>query len=908
MKISKIACSTLLGAIIVTGAYADNKNADTERNQYNIEKTKLEKSQIAEKKISSALQELKENINKLKSYDPSSHTDGDSKIIYDILKKIKDARKPINNHIGNIDYGGGKHDIEYSYDSNNKVVLTNRGISLEITINGQTKNFALNGDATKDDYASFFADDKKEIVIGLIDGFIKKFHDAVEVREDKVIEKEKEYMDKIVDKTPEGKFKVNTFSKEDADAINSILKDLPRELKETADALGTNHELILGQNNSNTNVKITIKSPEHANLLSRAVIKLGIDNTKLEDAKAAAKVLMEAGVKLKEGQNLSEITETSKVREALDIKDFTTKSIINKFKSDKPTKDAIIAIIIRDYLLEFNQDNRMINSLDTQKTEKQSALTQALEVKDNDKNKFEKQIAENNKQNDKKITLNKDSKKLAEQKRALDEIIKVLEGAAKDYDGTAQNQDAAKKEAFDEALAKAKAADVVIADNESKKASDLKTKVEAALQVFTNDTNDQIKAVVDAQQALDEAEKVFYDSIALRVNAFTKDPKSSLSSVAKDIISSMSDKGFLENKTIRAYITQGKDSLLSFLKANEDSILAATSEIGKTADLDIIKFSSELSTVTRLAKLSNPFNKDLALASAINNLSNDKFADNGDSVSSIVKSYTDRFNYDNNIWANVIGAKGKIKDSSNPELNGFSVGYDRAFDNTIFGGYFTLAKSKADSKLINTKANNYQVGLYGRTYIDNSEIDARLSFGKAKNKIQRNAIVNNKMLTQDGKYDTTFTSFAVDYGYVMDLSDSLFVKPIVGLDYSYSKSKTFKESGDLPLEFSSVTLKSLNAKLALEFRKYVDDGNYLYITPGFEAEVYKDVKDPVARFVGSSKDIKLKADDKKGRFATLKTGAELKLTDSLSTNINFGVKAKSKQQYFDGTVGLKYKF
>ncbi|WP_141080443.1 autotransporter outer membrane beta-barrel domain-containing protein, partial [Campylobacter pinnipediorum] len=386
-----------------------------------------------------------------------------------------------------------------------------------------------------------------------------------------------------------------------------------------------------------------------------------------------------------------------------------------------------------------------------------------------------------------------------------------------------------------------------------------------------------------------------------------KDPKTPLSSMGKDVISIIFDMVNSNDVAEKALILD-KNSLVSFVKANETSIQSATNEIGKVSNLDMVNFSNQLSTQTRLAKLSNPFNEDLALASAINKLSNDKFADNGDSVSSVIKSYTDRFNNDNNIWANVIGAKGKVKDSSNPELHGFSIGYDRTFDNTIVGGYMTLAKSKADSSLINTKASNYQFGLYARTYIDNSEIDTRVSFGKAKNKIDRYVKNDGNVLTQNGKYDTTYTSLAVDYGYVVDLSDSLFMKPLVGLDYSHSKSKAFKESGDLPLSFNGVTSKSLNAKLGLEFRKYVDNGNYLYITPGFEAEVYKDVKDPVARFIGSNKDIKLKADDKKGRFVTLKTGAEMKLTDALSTNINFGVKAKSKQQYFDGTVGLKYKF
>ncbi|AQW86263.1 autotransporter domain protein [Campylobacter pinnipediorum subsp. caledonicus] len=916
MKISMIACSTLLGAIIATGAFAEEYTADSERHVYDAEKMRLEKSQKAEKEISSALQELKQNVDKLKSYDPSSHDNGDSKTIYEILKKIRDARKPINNHIGNIEYGRyknglSKRNIEYTDKDGNKIALTRRGAEFKIAIktleNGKGKNFALNGMATKDDFAKFFAN--KEIVLGLIDGFIKKFHEAVETREDKVVEREKDYIDALT-------VDADKYSKQDMDAINSISKDLIREIKETSDALGTNHKFTLYKDNGVDNKKdvvITIKNAEHAKALSDAIDTLKINNgKKIEEVRAAAKVLMNAGVKLKAGQDLSKINETDKVKDALDIKEFDI--VYNsKFNSDKKVKEAVQALTLRDQLFNFNEDSLMTSYFNEQITEEKTKLKNALEDKDDQENKFTKQIAENNKkQNGQlKITLNADPKKLAEQKRALDEIKIALDGAANGYDGTANNQDKAKKKAFDEALAKAKAAGVVITDgNESKKASDLKTKVTDALNVFNgNNGNNQIKVVVEAQQAFEEAEKTFYDSVSLRANTLIENPKNSLSSAAKDIISSMNDKNLLKNKIIHQnMVSLLKNSLVSFIKSNETSIQSATNEIGKVSNLDMVNFSNQLSTQTRLAKLSNPFNEDLALASAINKLSNDKFADNGDSVSSVIKSYTDRFNNDNNIWANVIGAKGKVKDSSNPELHGFSIGYDRAFDNTIVGGYMTLAKSKADSSLINTKASNYQIGFYGRTYIDNSEIDTRVSFGKAKNKIDRYVKSNGDVLTQNGKYDTTYTSLAVDYGYVMNLSDSLFMKPLVGLDYSHSKSKAFKESGDLPLSFNGVTSKSLNAKLGLEFRKYVDDGNYLYITPGFEAEVYKDVKDPVARFIGSNKDIKLKADDKKGRFVTLKTGAEMKLTDNLSTNINFGVKAKSKQQYFDGTVGLKYKF
>ncbi|WP_141071303.1 autotransporter outer membrane beta-barrel domain-containing protein, partial [Campylobacter pinnipediorum] len=762
MKISKIACATLLGAIIATGAFA--QNANSELNVYKAEKSRLEKSQKAEREILSALQELKENIDKLKSYDPSSHTDGDSKIIYDILKKIQDARKPINNHIGKgVNYGTNGN-IEYIDESGNKVILTKGGASLDIAIktlnNNQKKNFALNKGATKNDFATFFADDNKEIVIGLIDGFIKKFHDAVEAREDKVVEREGDYIGSIV--------VADDYSKQDIDAINAISKDLIREVEETSKALGVDHKLTLGKDNSANNGKdvvITIKDAKHAKALSDAVDTLkGPNWKKIEEVRAAAKVLTDAGVKLKANQDLSKITEVANVKDALDIKDFN--EVERKFIEDKEVIEAIQAIKLRDSLFTLREDNSMPEYFNSQLADKKTALTTALEKKEDDANKFAKQIADNNKQDDKKITLSDDSKKLAEQKRALDEIKKVLDagGAANGYDGTQNaNQDAAKKKAFDEALAKAKAADVVItADgDESKKAESLKAKIDEALQVFTqNGNNNQIKAVLEAQQAFEDAEKAYHDSVSLRADSLIENPKNSLSSVAKNIISSMSDKNLLENKEINDHMLKlPKDSLLSFVKANEDSIKEASSEIGKVSNLDMVNFSSQLSTQTRLAKLSNPFNEDLALASAINKLSNDKFADNGDSVSSIIKSYTDRFNNDNNIWANVIGAKGKVKDSSNPELHGFSIGYDRAFDNTIVGGYMTLAKSKSDSSLINTKASNYQFGLYARTYIDNSEIDTRVSFGKAKNKIQRNVMLEDRKLTQDGKYDTTYTSF-----------------------------------------------------------------------------------------------------------------------------------------------------
>ncbi|AQW85085.1 autotransporter domain protein [Campylobacter pinnipediorum subsp. pinnipediorum] len=908
MKISKIASATLIVVALTQGICADDKKEEI-IHSYKEEKSNLQKSQEAEKEITSALQELKQYVDYLKDYDPKKNTQGTSKNIGELIQRIDKVRQKLN-HVGdNVlypDSNGELQDyIEYKDKDNNSVKLAKNGTKVEIIIKdvekGRPKDFALSANPTKNDFETFFKNTKRETIIGLMDGFIKAFHKAVEIRADRFVKQKMGYISEINENS------TIDFLSEDT----QIIKEISKDIKDAAEALGTNHKLTIGNNSAGQEVEITIKNAEHAKELADAVKTLETLETlnnsfsSLEHAKSVAKVLIDAGLKLKSGKNLSDISSVQKLKDAFDLNTKNTyEDITEKFLDDKTVKDAVIAFIMRDGLFEFNQNDKMISVIYAEREKQKEQLKKALETHKG----FKQEIEKNNKLDSKIITLKSTPKELVAQKRALYEITKVLNSTAKDYDATNkqdQQQDEAKK-AFDEALAKAKEAGVVVAGEEEKKANDLQVKVDNALKVFNNN-NIGIRNIVIYEENFESAEQAYNDSLDLRKDAFTKDPKTPLSSMGKDVISIIFDI-VNSNDTAEKALILDKNSLVSFVKSNEDSIKEASSEIGKVSNLDMVNFSSQLSTQTRLAKLSNPFNEDLALASAINKLSNDKFADNGDSVSSIIKSYTDRFNNDNNIWANVIGAKGKVKDSSNPELHGFSIGYDRAFDNTIVGGYMTLAKSKSDSSLINTKASNYQFGLYARTYMDNSEIDTRVSFGKAKNKIDRYVKSNGDVLTQNGKYDTTYASLAVDYGYVMNLSDSLFMKPLVGLDYSHSKSKAFKESGDLPLSFNGVTSKSLNAKLGLEFRKYVDDGNYLYITPGFEAEVYKDVKDPVARFVGSSKDIKLKADDKKGRFATLKTGAELKLTDSLSTNINFGVKAKSKQQYFDGTVGLKYKF
>ncbi|MGH1601430.1 autotransporter domain-containing protein [Campylobacter majalis] len=339
-----------------------------------------------------------------------------------------------------------------------------------------------------------------------------------------------------------------------------------------------------------------------------------------------------------------------------------------------------------------------------------------------------------------------------------------------------------------------------------------------------------------------------------------------------------------------------------------DSLQEISNTSHKNTSTKISKLNSQLSTKTRLAKLSNPYNNNLAIAYAINNLKDEAFADSGDTLSSVFKEYTNRFNYDNNLWANVLGAKANLSSGQNAKMHGFSIGYDKAFDDTIVGGFTTISKSKQTSNTLENRANNYEFGVYARQFLNSHEIDVKTSFGVSKNKLNRNVILTNSALRTNGRFTSKFVSFELDYGYLFELGQSAFAKPNLGLSYLWLRNSQLKESGDLPVVVKSNNYKELSLNLGVEIRKYVADGSYFYLNPGFSQEIYKSQDDTVINFIGSSNKIIFDKDnDKKGYF-TLQTGAEFSITTSLSTNINFGFKARDEEKYYTGTIGVRYKF
>lgn len=429
-------------------------------------------------------------------------------------------------------------------------------------------------------------------------------------------------------------------------------------------------------------------------------------------------------------------------------------------------------------------------------------------------------------------------------------------------------------------------------------AKDSAGKANNVFQTVKNEADEAKKA----SETLNKAKT--FANVASNARAKAISEKEGLNTKEGDVLASFSD-AILSNTTVQEIMSKDdSDDIADLSKNLNTSFEQSSSLVGKAVTTDIINFSTGLATNTRLAKLANPYNADLALAQAINNLAGEAFADAGDSLSSVVKEYTNRFNHDNNLWGNILGGKGKFANAANPSVWGLTLGYDKAFDNTIVGGFLNYTKSEASDTHIKHESDNYGFGVYSRSYFGQNELDAKFGFGFGKNDLERYYLVGDSK----ADYDSKFFDLAVDYGYVFDLGNAKFIKPIFGLAYVYAKSDEITENGKVPAKFNSVSSKVLTAKLAAEFRAYAENGSYFYITPGIEKELSKSVDDLNVKFVGSNKTITYAGDKKKDTFFVLKTGAEFKITNSLSTNINFGAKAKSKKEYYDGTIGLSYKF
>ena len=969
MKISKIACVALLGAsFAVSSAFATPQSdydgaVSAKEAAIKANKTSQKEKADAFNKVMAQVKVL-QGIKELKDWDGTNTSADAAKD--KAFKSIKAAVDAIKDELNNIKPDTGSIEL-VAADKTSKITIDNAGaVKINIVDNGgkqestggeKTLNFA-NPVANAADIAKIFSDKNANVWNEFVKAFADEHAKLVKERDEKLADDIKNTLDPAIQEkavalataetttpTYEGTVKnydaLNNALKNDVAAKEKVKADKEKELATAVKALQTGADKD----------KVTLKGTDATSIAKQAdavttakneltTAAAGSDDNAKKDA---LKKAIEAGVPVENaGKKLSaadvdklSTSDLSTVTTAAAAAATTAETAMATVKTKAGDVDAA------------NNNIKIAKKALTDFESKASDTTGVAEIARTELASYKDNIDPTKAGSDAKKIADATKAKATAEKTLADSVKALQTGADKDKvtlkgtDATsiAKQADAvttAKNElttaaagsddnAKKDALKKAIEAGVPVenagkklsaADVDKLSTSDLSTVTTAAAAAATTaetamatvktdatavkaqDTiiETSTKAIADQKAKVKEISNTRAKAIATSEN---------LDKGESDVLTALSDI-FDSNARVESIIAdESADDVAEGVSELHSTLDTATKSLNKGNFTDIVIFNTNLATNTRLAKLSNPYNGNLALAYAVKNMAGEKFADNGsDALSSVVKEYTNRYNYDNNLWGNVFGGKAKVKDAANTDVYGFTLGYDKAFDNTIVGGFFTLAKAQSDGNNVKNDANNYSFGVYTRSYFGQNELDSKFAYGFAKNTLKtKSSLIGDN----EGKYDSKYFDIALDYGYVFDIGNAKFVKPIFGLEYTNLKNDSFTAGGPVELNFAKTSVKTLNAKLGAEFRAYTEKGDYFYVTPGIERELSKSADDSVLNFAGS-RNVTFDADKKKYTYATLKTGAEFKITDSLSTNINFGVKARSKNQFYNGTLGLSYKF
>ena len=233
--------------------------------------------------------------------------------------------------------------------------------------------------------------------------------------------------------------------------------------------------------------------------------------------------------------------------------------------------------------------------------------------------------------------------------------------------------------------------------------------------------------------------------------------------------------------------------------------------------------------------------------------------------------------------------------------------------NLLLGGYFTYANSTLKSITNKQQSNNYQLGLY--TLIKFAQ-DWEVG-GKAYTQLSpTNQYDYNSLGTDSADFTRRLFGFNGSIGKVFQISNAFFIKPFGGVNYYYSFTPNYAQSGTaLAKKIRSLTNNALSLEAGLEARQYFGANSYFYITPKLEQYVVNNGDDYIARFAGSTSVFKISNDEKKKTYGQLTFGGNVYIKENLSLNIGGGIKQilagksnSTNETYLSINTGLKYKF
>ncbi|WP_348519154.1 autotransporter outer membrane beta-barrel domain-containing protein [Campylobacter sp. CCS1377] len=340
------------------------------------------------------------------------------------------------------------------------------------------------------------------------------------------------------------------------------------------------------------------------------------------------------------------------------------------------------------------------------------------------------------------------------------------------------------------------------------------------------------------------------------------------------------------------------------IKKDTDNTGKAISNLNSASNATntTMNISNDVSIGQRVAMLNNPYGN---YASRLSKL---RFAN-----TDMAGNYLD--DYKNSIWANAFGGA-NIIDGDSGAIYGATIGGDRQInDSVLLGTYFTYASSKIKDNGLEQDSDNFQLGLYSTINIAPKwELGLR-AYAQLSPTDQSN-ITTQGLATSD--FTSKFFGLSANVGRVFDFSDNtLFIKPFAGVNYYLSYTPDYKENNALGgFNIDSMTNNSVSLELGAEFRKYMSESSYLFITPKIEQFIINSGDDYVANLsIGNAFFSNVKANDKKKTYGQIIVGGNVDINEKFSLNAGIGAKQilagkvdSKNETYVSGQVGFKYRF
>lgn len=370
----------------------------------------------------------------------------------------------------------------------------------------------------------------------------------------------------------------------------------------------------------------------------------------------------------------------------------------------------------------------------------------------------------------------------------------------------------------------------------------------------------------------------------------------------------------LSDELATSIIAHIKDdaTLQNIVNAIEKNIDDLSTQSKNNSIAKTINLISTTLTQNRITLQSNPFNVNNPIATAIKKLSKQRYATEDtttriDAYDALQEVFSEEENQTMDVWASVIG--GYAQASGNSIMYGGSIGYDALIgESFILGVYGTYAYAKSNNDgSITAKSNNAQLGLYSRFFKDHHEVDVSISHNIGFVNQERMMNILNVSSNQSADYINQSSNLAVSYGYAFDIGEdtNFYLKPLIGVSGTYNIAGNYKEKG-WSFEQEGDSHFTLNINAALEFRKYFKNGGYFYIIPGIDYLTYNSQK-TIAHKLGGVEIISPIENNNK-IYYTAMAGGEFKISKSIFGFGSLGVKIAMDEQYYNGTVGMRYKF